>query len=98
MVGFALALWLITSAFAASPQLHQLLHKDSQDPNHYCLFTQLSQHSTLTAVTTTPVPEPSWIASNNLFVPLSELLPSFDYGVSYGRAPPSLLASIAVVG
>jgi len=96
--GFALALWLATVALAASPQLHHWLHKDAQDPHHYCLFTELNEHLLLAAFAPTVAAEPPQLAAQAQFIFASESLPSFDYTVSRGRAPPSLFSSSAVVG
>jgi hypothetical protein len=96
--GFALALWLTTVALTASPQLHHWLHKDSQDPHHVCLVTLLSQHSLLATSAPTVAAEPPQLAAQAPFIFSSESIPSFDYAVSHGRAPPSLFSSSAVVG
>jgi hypothetical protein len=98
VAGFALALWLATVALAASPELHQWLHKDSQDPHHYCLFTQLSQHTLLAASAPALAPEAPRFTAPAASLSISEFLPSFDYVVSHGRAPPSLCSSCAAVG
>jgi hypothetical protein len=98
VVGVMLALWVATSAISASPQLHHLLHQDSQHPNHYCFFTQLNQHSLLAGLTPAHLPERSLCATDAPALSVSELLPSFDYVVSHGRAPPSFFPSTAVVG
>jgi hypothetical protein len=98
VAGFALVLWLATVALAASPQLHHLLHKDSQDPHHYCLFTQLNQHSLLATLAPAVAAEPPQLAPQAPFIFASESIPGFDYAVSLGRAPPFLFSSNAVVG
>lgn len=98
LVGLVLALWVATSAIAASPQLHQLLHQDAQHLNHYCLYTQLSQHSFLADFTPTLAPEPPASTTRAPSLSSSESLPSFDYVVSHGRAPPALSSSTAVAG
>jgi hypothetical protein len=98
VAGFALALWLATVALAASPQLHHWLHKDSQSPHHYCLSTQLNQHLLLAAFAPTVAAEPPQLTAQASFIFASESIPSFDYAVSHGRAPPSLFSSSAVVG
>jgi len=75
-----------------------MLHKDSQNPNHYCLFTQLNQQSLLAAFKSAAAPEPPRFTIHAHAVITSALLPSFDYVVSDGRAPPFVFSSIAVVG
>ena len=98
VAGFALALWLATLALATSPQLHQRLHKDSQDPHHYCLFTQLNQHSLLATFAPRVAAEPPHLGALAPFIFASRSIPSFDQAVCHGRAPPSKLSHIAVVG
>jgi hypothetical protein len=83
-----LALWLITCAVAASPQLHSLLHKDAQTPQHYCLFTQLSQHSVTVGSGIVLAPDPAPLVGKGVRLTESGILPSFDFVVSDGRAPP----------
>jgi hypothetical protein len=96
--GFALALWLATVVLGACPKLHHWLHKDSEDPQHYCVFTQLNQDSVLTSFAPTLAPEPPQVAAQaQLFLHCEPLL-SFDYAVSHGRAPPLLVSATAVVG
>jgi hypothetical protein len=98
IVGLVLALWVATSVIAASPQLHRLLHQDAQHLNHYCLYTQLSQHSFLAGFTPALAPQPPTFITRAPSLSSSESLPSFDYVVSHGRAPPVLSSSTAVVG
>ena len=98
VAGFALTLWLATIAIAASPQLHHWLHKDSQDPHHYCLFTQVNHHSLPATFAPTVAAEPPQLGAPVPFISPSESVPSFDYAVSHGRAPPHVFSSIAVAG
>ena len=98
VAGFVLALWLATVALAAAPQLHHWLHRDSGDPQHYCLFTQLNQHSLLATFAPAVAAEPPQLPALAALIFASESLPSFDYAVSQGRAPPSLFSFLAVVG
>lgn len=98
VAGFALALWLASVALAASPQLHHWLHQDSQDPHHYCLSTQLNQHSLLATFTPAVAAEPPQLTAPVLFIFASESISSFDYAVNHGRAPPLLFSRSAVVG
>jgi hypothetical protein len=96
--GLMLALWLVTCAVAASPQLHALLHKDAQTPQHYCLFTQLSQHSITASSGIVIAPDPAPLVGHGVRVTETEFLPSFDFVISDGRAPPFNSSSFAVVG
>jgi hypothetical protein len=96
--GLMLALWLVTSVVAASPQLHQLLHKDAQSPQHYCLFNQLSQHSVAASSGFILAPKPPPSAGDRLVLNDFALLPSFDFVLSDGRAPPFNSSLTAAVG
>jgi len=98
VVGLMLLLWLGTFALAASPQLHRLLHNDSQNLNHQCLITQLKQHSLLAGspIVLAPAAPPVDAASACSADP--QFLPTSDYRISPSRAPPSTLSSNTVVG
>ena len=98
LVGLVVAVWVATWAIAASPQLHRLLHQDSAHLSHFCLYTQLSQHSFLADFTPAHARPPQPFITRGPSLSGSESLPSFDYGVSQGRAPPSLSASVPVAG
>jgi hypothetical protein len=93
-----LVLWLGTFALTALPELHILLHKDAQTLDHNCLITQLQQHS-FTATGVTLVVQPICL---NHFAPACaaefQFLPTGDYLLLPGRAPPALSSSALVVG
>jgi hypothetical protein len=93
-----LGLWLGSAAFAASPQLHHLLHADSQNPNHYCLFTGIHQQSLLAVFGTNPTPAPPSATEGLPCCSDFQLLPAPDYLLSDGRAPPPCFLHTAVVG
>jgi hypothetical protein len=98
VAGLMLLLWLGTFALTVSPELHHLLHQDSQGPNHNCLITQIQQHPLLAgfAAITAPVPAPVAVAAA---CPAEvHFLPARDYRLSLSRAPPSLFSSPTVVG
>lgn len=83
-----LVLWLGLCALEASPDLHHRLHKDSQNPDHNCLVTQLQHHLLLAGVVLLAAAvAPTlwvWVA---VIVSLP-ILPSCDYRLLPGRAPP----------
>ena len=98
MVTLMLGLWLGLSVIAVSPDLHHLLHKDSQRATHHCLIAQLGKGSLLFG-----------FASDDALAPalVSEVLPPFatvyflatsDHRLSPSRAPPSVSSSNTVVG
>src|SRR5438552_3935998 len=97
VTGLMFFLWLGTFSVAASPQLHQLLHKDAHNLNHHCLITQLKQYSPLAGAPTAIIPAPAQAALSPLFSE-TQFLASFDYQVSFSRGPPALFSSKTVVG
>lgn len=93
-----LVLWLGTVALAASPQLHQRLHKDSKSLTHECLVTLLSKSHLLAGVAGSFIVALipiffGWLPPATSFHGLS-----FDYRLSPSRAPPACVSSIPVVG
>jgi hypothetical protein len=93
-----LLLWVGTFALTVSPELHRLLHQDSQGPNHNCLITQIQQHPLLAGVATIAVPVSAPAAVATILRAEVRFLPACDYGVSPSRAPPFLFSSPTVVG
>src|SRR6266516_2250430 len=92
-----LALWCITAAQVASPQLHHLLHKDSQKSTHECLVTQLTKSAQLAGGIPIVVAAPAPIC---VYAFCSELqyFPVPDHRVSPSRAPPAVSSSTRVIG
>ena len=91
-VAVMLLLWGFILALAASPQLHEFVHKDAQTPGHYCLVTQLQRHALLTGFVAAlapevPAAEVFWV-SGDVF----QSVASFDYRLSPSRAPPSVFS------
>jgi hypothetical protein len=83
----AITVVLLMTCFAASPSLHQHLHRNGNSPDHFCAIfafakETLSGTARISVVKTTEV-----LAANNLRAepPLTSL---FDYFFSPGRAPP----------
>ena len=77
-------------ALEVSPQLHQALHKDAQNPGHNCLVTKLQQGLLDSGYVATFAPAPPQTASYNLNHFESQFLPSYDYRLAPSRAPPSV--------
>jgi hypothetical protein len=93
-----LSLWLGTVALTVSPELHHLLHQDSQSPNHNCLITQIQQHPLLAGFAAVAALAPVPVVSALVSRPQIQFLPAGDYRVSRSRAPPFLLSSLTVAG
>jgi hypothetical protein len=83
-----LALWLAMCALAVLPELHRLVHADSQTPDHQCLLTQVQQHLLLgaTGLLTVPAP-PLGTMVQGATLDLDSRF-EVDYRVSASRAPP----------
>lgn len=91
-------LWLATSALAVSPELHHLLHADSNNLSHECVLTLLSKG--LFAGPASADPQ-WWPHAPTLRVPPAPDEPvrsRFDYRLSPSRAPPAVSFVRAVVG
>ena len=98
MASLMLILWLGTTALAASPQLHHLLHKDSKSATHECLVTLLSKSQLLAGGTATFVLVLAPIFFGLLLIAESSHFSIVDYRLSPSRAPPANLSSSTVVG
>ena len=98
VAGLMLALWFVTSALAASPQLHHWLHQDAKAPNHQCFFTQLNKSSLLAGgggvVVAATAPECLFLSRGPEF----QFFPATDRRDSPSRAPPSVSSASLVVG
>src|ERR1051326_8003753 len=97
IVSLMLVLWLGTAALAASPQLHQRLHKDSKSLTHECLVTFFSKSHLLAVGTSSFV-----LALIPIFFGLLLTAEPFpfaiiDYRLSPSRAPPVRPCSNPVV-
>jgi hypothetical protein len=97
-VWLMLALWLGTLALTVSPELHQLLHQDSQNLNHECFVTQLSKASSVLSNVAVPTLAPPWIELNLSFLSEPGYFSLSDYRLSPSRAPPSVISPTTVVG
>jgi len=94
VAGLMLFLWLLTTAMAVCPALHELIHKDADDPHHQCAVTVVI-HGNFLSSDTTPVnvvPVQTVEISSASFV--SVLLPAISYRPDFGRAPPASFSSL----
>lgn len=98
VAGLMLLLWAGTFALTMSPELHHLLHADSQAPNHNCLITQIQHQPLLAGIAaiTAPAPTPVEVPADCLAE--TQFLPTCDYRLSPSRAPPFLFSLPTVVG
>ena len=97
-VSLMLLLWIGLFAAAASPDLHRLLHKDSQNAAHQCLISQLQRQLIFEGFESPAVPAPVLVACPFPPVLSVQICLAPDHLLSPGRAPPSLLSSVTVAG
>jgi hypothetical protein len=93
-----LLLWLGTSALTASPQLHSLLHRDSNAPTHQCLVTQIQHYPLLSGLILVAAPARPVTAGELVRFADFHLLPFTDYRLSPSRAPPLEHPTTVVAG
>jgi hypothetical protein len=92
-----LCLWLGIYAASVCPQLHHLLHADSQSDSHACVINQLGKSIPIVGSCTTVAIEV--IQSSFYSVHILDCL-SFsksDCQLPAGRAPPSIVSLLPVV-
>ena len=97
-VGLLLALWVGISTLTVSPQLHHLLHQDSQSTTHHCLITQLGKETSLAGFADAIAVAPPLICLGPARLSEVHHFASFDYRLSPSRAPPSFFSSTSVAG
>jgi hypothetical protein len=98
VVGLMLVLWLGTAALAASPDLHQWFHKDSQNITHECVVTLLSKSHLVAGATGCFVLALIRVFFGGLLIEESSPLCRIDFRLSPSRAPPAFVFSSTVVG
>jgi hypothetical protein len=88
--GFALVLVLVLGVFAASPSLHQRLHSDSNQSDHFCIICALASGH-LDAPATTPITAAACVfLVCGVLAAETPLVSRFDFSFSPSRAPPRL--------
>lgn len=95
--GVMAALWLALALCGASPQLHHVLHVESESPEHSCVIEYISQGEVLFA----PEGAVAFTAaavSFSFHESPSAIWPARDFRVAFSRGPPSLPANRTVAG
>jgi hypothetical protein len=90
-----LSLWLGTFALTVSPELHRLLHQDSQNIKHECFVTQLSKGSVMSGYVAVPTIAPPLIDLGLSYLCEAPCFSVSDYSLSPSRAPPSAFFQLA---
>ena len=83
-------LWAAVCALEVSPDLHALLHKDAQSPDHHCLVTQLQHHALLSGFVAAVAPVPPERSDAPARCADAQFRLSCDYRLTPSRAPPAL--------
>ncbi len=98
VTGLTLGLWLGMSLLAASPCLHHLLHHDSQNLGHHCVFTQFSKSPVMDDSAAATIPAPRQIARMGFAIAEFPFLSADLHGSFHSRAPPPYPLLQPVVG
>jgi len=91
--GLLVAFVLLLNAMAASPALHELIHKDADNASHSCAATLFAHGHVESAVCDVPVVQPATFVETtphlefSLFITTIENLPP-------GRAPPAVVSPL----
>jgi hypothetical protein len=83
----AAALVLMMMCFAASPSLHQHLHRNGNRPDHFCAIFAFAKE-TLSSTAPISVVRATAVLSVHGLRAERPLISLFDYYFSPGRAPP----------
>ena len=85
-----LSLWVTVWALEVSPELHHLLHEDSQSPDHHCLVTQLQHNAMVSGFVPAVAPAAPAVWSILVNRDNFEFPPAADYQLPPSRAPPAV--------
>jgi hypothetical protein len=93
VAGLMLVLWVSMVAVALFPELHRLLHCDSQSRNHQCLVTSFGKSQVLSGASAEVFVTADSIWLLRPFAAEWISLPAVDYRLAPSRAPPALRSS-----
>jgi hypothetical protein len=88
-----IGLVLLLNAMAASPALHELIHKDAEGPTHSCAATLFAHGHVESAVCDVPVVLPTIFVKTTPIVVFSFFSPAIE-NLPPGRAPPSVASPL----
>jgi hypothetical protein len=80
---------LLLDAMAASPALHEWIHKDADQPGHECAVTMFAHGKVDSATIDVPVVAPAAAIQATPQVELSVFTPAIE-NLPQGRAPPAV--------
>ena len=89
--GLLVAFVLLLNAMAASPALHELIHKDAEGPTHSCAATLFAHGHIESAACDVPAVIPTTPVEPTPRVEFSAFSSTIEY-LPPGRAPPSVVS------
>jgi hypothetical protein len=92
--GLLIAFVLLVNAMAASPALHELIHKDADSASHSCAATLFAHGHVDSAACDVPVVVPTTFVETTPIVPTCFFSPAIE-NLPPGRAPPTVASSQA---
>jgi hypothetical protein len=93
-----LLLWVGLLLAAGSPEIHRLVHKDSQSADHHCAVTAVQQHQTLTSLGGIAVPALTLNLAFAAPISQSQFSSAPNCRLYPSRAPPSSPSFATVAG
>jgi hypothetical protein len=91
--GLLVAFVLLLNAMAASPALHELIHKDAEGPTHSCAATLFAHGHVESAACDVPVALPATLVETTPIVVFSFFSTAIE-NLPPGRAPPSVASPL----
>ena len=91
--GLLVAFVLLLNAMAASPALHELIHKDAEGPTHSCAATLFAHGHVESAACNVPVALPATLVETTPIVVFSFFSTAIE-NLPPGRAPPSVASPL----
>ncbi|MDD5141272.1 MAG: hypothetical protein PHY43_13555 [Verrucomicrobiales bacterium] len=94
LAGLLVALVLLLNALAASPALHELIHKEAEKTSHACVVTLFAHGQVDSASCDVPVIVPTAFIKTTSSIIFSVPITAIE-NLPPGRAPPAVLSSQA---
>jgi hypothetical protein len=91
--GLLVAFVLLLNAMAASPALHELIHKDAEGPTHSCAATLFAHGHVESTVCDIPVVLPATFVEASPFIAFSLFSTAIE-NLPPGRAPPAVVSPL----
>jgi hypothetical protein len=92
LAALLVGLVLLLDAMAASPALHELIHKDADEADHHCAVTMFAQGKFDSATCEVPAVIPTVCFETTPFIFFSVFSTAIE-NLPQGRAPPAVISS-----